>query len=571
MKKGTNWLINLLIIIMILGIWQYGISEIFFLNQKSKTSSQETEPTQVPRETIPEIQDPSRPGHGLGTCATLTEDTHVVALFVDDEEASWTKEEAEQFCADVIRPGLDFIEKQAGLYNWDIQLKVTPYYTCDRHSIVYDGVFSSHFATDEAGEITYHWDTTRDEQLFLWDIVEAFGHSSYEQMHNSFRQILGAENIVYMFIPKKDGVSYASPDNLINGFAGYETCVVYPGRQDGERNDGRIVASMILRLFGAGFSAESVDGREPTNSVAARLYPHSILFGGYDISCCFVDPYSAYALGWRGMLPPENDRIDVAGDIPQEGDPYRPMYDKGTCRNLAGNILFLTLFVDDAESCWTQGEIDTVYRDIINPGLSYLTEQAQRRGMVLNFDTGYYSTDPEQYREVRYQGTIPEDSYKHKDADVLDQAALSLGFASRVELYESVLSQSGADQVILMVALNKTGRSHAVCDQDDNGNDNVEYFVAFRNHWVSRSQTRPSTIVHETLHLFGAEDLYEEPEDGRRAQRAALAAALFPKDIMFTEMNNIQYNVLDGYTCYAIGWSNMLPEACTSDAWWADE
>ena len=543
-------------------------SKIPSMEHSPSTSVTETkEDTETDMIEVIEEIDPSRPGYNMGRSANLCSDVQVMAFFLDDQQEQWTSEEVAAFTQSTIRPGLDFIQQEAARYGVQISLNVTPLYTNENRSISFDGVFGTSFTTDNSGKIRWGENITKEESAILSTLMKQLKFDSNEEMHASFQQTSGCEQIAYLVIPKKSGYTHSYTDFTANGYCGFEHTVLYPMDVYGNPTSYKTVAKYLLSVFGGGYSIESWEGRESTNSVARRMYPYSVILGGNE-NCCSVDPYTAYAVGWRNILPPENNQMDLSNGTPQPGDPYRPMFDKGTCRNLSGRVSMLTVFVDDYVTQWTQEEIDEIYQNRINPAVQFLTEQARQRNIWLEFDTGYYATDASMGRVVQYQGVLDEYGFENHFPDVLDHVALSLGFSSKQELHDNVLQQSGADQLIIMVAVKSTGRSFAVSDRDDNPNHNVEYFVMYRNHWKTRESTAASTVAHEMLHLFGAEDMYVEPDNGQRYQRDAIAKKSFPRDLMYTEYYNIWDNIIDAYTAYAIGWSDVVPQVCTSAAFW---
>ena len=76
----------------------------------------------------------------------------------------------------------------------------------------------------------------------------------------------------------------------------------------------------------------------------------------------------------------------------------------------------------------------------------------------------------------------------------------------------------------------------------------------------------PSTVAHEMLHLFGAEDFYAEGD--QRNGRAYLASIYYPYGIMYQGYYDISYNYVDQFTAYAVGWIDYTPNVCYDDNWW---
>ena len=83
-------------------------------------------------------------------------------------------------------------------------------------------------------------------------------------------------------------------------------------------------------------------------------------------------------------------------------------------------------------------------------------------------------------------------------------------------------------QVAILLLVNKDGRSHAGIDFSDDNGDDVECTTIFS----SLMGHKTASVNHELLHLFGAEDLYEEKSTGENAARAAIAKIHYPNDIM---------------------------------------
>ena len=505
-------------------------------------------------------QDPSRPAYGLGSCDTLSGRVCVVAFFLDDSEARWTEEEMESVKASFLKPGIEYVMNHASLYNQDLTLSLLTY------PASFDGFFSARYQLDASGDPVPSGSLGEAEAAVLQTIARNLGYKTAEKMHKAFQDLHGDKQIAYIVLPKKPGYNYSAVarDPDYNDLTEY--MVLYPQDVYGDPQVPNELVYHLLSLFGAGFSNESVNDREPTYSVAARLYPYSAMFGGKNAEHRFLDPYTAYAVGWIDTLPRENAEKDRNLTETVVSESYRNDYNKGTCRTLTGEIAVVTIFVDDNESSWSREQAETFQHEFVTTGLDFLTKQAAKWGHTLTFQPGMYFTQPEQGISVRYPD-IMETSASSFQADVADYAAMSLGFPSKTELYHYVRESAGTEQVIILFALNKTGRSFAVSDHDTNANDTLEYCVVFRKNWDTGKKEAAAIVPHEILHLFGAEDLYKEPTDGSRAGKAKIAKKHFPKDVMFQNNIKISSNNVDAFTAYAVGWSNTLPEVCLSKKW----
>ena len=206
-------------------------------------------------------------------------------------------------------------------------------------------------------------------------------------------------------------------------------------------------------------------------------------------------------------------------------EPYRPMYNRGTCYELSGTPCLLCIYVDDDESSWTPEEIEKFDENVVFPGAEFVILQAAEWGIDLRMGVSRYTIggDRSDVRKVRFNGTIPtvlDGEYTDRD-EILEQFAKQMGFKSTKKFYEYTQNLSGTDQVVIMFLVNKDGRSHAGPDYKDDDGDDIESYVVYSS--LNGKKTRSGTVAHELLHAFGAEDLYEEKSTGERAGRAAIA------------------------------------------------
>lgn len=254
-------------------------------------------------------------------------------------------------------------------------------------------------------------------------------------------------------------------------------------------------------------------------------------------------------------------------------DYTRLSYQTGNCRDLSGNPYVITIFLDDNVSSWSEQEVLNAIWYQVNPGLEYLEQEAAKWGVYLDFNQGYYATYGHPDQPVRYNGVISDFMTDGTTTrDILDQAAVSLGFDSREHMHTCLKEHSGQEQIIYMFMLNKYGRSYAStynmdsaieCEERGEGVNLLESVVIFSGFGYEYGDTGPDTIAHETLHVFGAEDYYMP--DARKA----LAEQYYPTDIMLCRMPDINSFTLGDFTAYCVGWTDQVPAICSNPEWWA--
>lgn len=241
---------------------------------------------------------------------------------------------------------------------------------------------------------------------------------------------------------------------------------------------------------------------------------------------------------------------------------FRPAYDVGTCRELSGTPFVLSIYVDDDESSWTAKNAETFQNNAVLPDLAFLNEQATKWGGNLSLRSAMYVTDSSNNIVVRYDGTIltGKDGEYTPGREILNQVASSLGFSTSEEFYRYMQEFSGEEQVAILLLVNKDGRSYSTIDFFEDASEEIECAVVFS----SLNGRETASVNHEFLHLFGAEDLYQEESTGGNAGRAVIAKKYYPDDIMLVGSSK----TIGAYTAYAVGWTDEVPEECTAPEFW---
>ena len=274
-----------------------------------------------------------------------------------------------------------------------------------------------------------------------------------------------------------------------------------------------------------------------------------------------VDGSEEMPLGGSVVIAEEDFDAQIMSD-PE--DPNRPWYELGTCQDLEGEVFVLCIFLDDDESSWTDQECTDFLRSAINPAMDWLEEQAAEWGVELDLRTAYYHTYDS--LSVHYNGVISDNCAEMVHRDLLEQSAESMGFSSKQAMYERMQKFSGREQVLMLVCVNKPGRCYALVDAGNNGVEYMEHALIYSSYTGNAFATTPATVAHETLHTFGAEDFYTEGTT--RVGRGALAAELYPEDIMLKTHRAISYCQLSDFTAYTVGWTDQTPDICGNPDWW---
>ncbi len=115
------------------------------------------------------------------------------------------------------------------------------------------------------------------------------------------------------------------------------------------------------------------------------------------------------------------------------------------------------------------------------------------------------------------------------------------------------------DHVHILMLIRCQGRAYASQNARGDAWQSLSVATCFCEEVGGESDVRPETIAHETLHLYGAWDLY--PEEGERTrEQAEYAARLFGGDIMQTLDGGLAKLKVTDLTAWRLGWLNPAPK-----------
>ena len=234
----------------------------------------------------------------------------------------------------------------------------------------------------------------------------------------------------------------------------------------------------------------------------------------------------------------------------------------GVCKNLAEDARVIVLFLNDDESSWNIRDMKDYLTDAVEPALSFLEETAIEYGVQLSLDYSYYVDNEDAPVSITYTGIIRDGDSESLNPDILEQSATALGFASKWDMLEQDRQDAGIEQIAYLVCANKNGRSYASCVM---GLEGTEYMMLYNQ--IPQKWSRRNGVVHELLHMFGAEDLYSG--NGKNANREKLAKQLNRYDVMLEAKWHFKGNVVGPFTAYCIGWLDNLPEEYNCPEWWS--
>ncbi len=244
-----------------------------------------------------------------------------------------------------------------------------------------------------------------------------------------------------------------------------------------------------------------------------------------------------------------------------QSDETRRAYNVGSCYNMQEDLCYYIIFIDDLESQWTTEERDIFINKKFLPSMTYLSQQSSEYNVEIITD---YKTCEE---NVVYNGILDAETRENGGQyNILTQVAKSMGYDSHWEMTHSLKKELNVKQVAYLIAVNKEGRSYKHTPPYGPFEKPTEFCIFFSQSIGYSDTTCYSTIGHEILHLFGAEDYYIS--SGEYPERSKLATELYPDDIMFATANDINDKSIGAYTAYSVGWTDTLPIECDTENWW---
>ena len=227
---------------------------------------------------------------------------------------------------------------------------------------------------------------------------------------------------------------------------------------------------------------------------------------------------------------------------------YRAAPRTGPASTLSGKIAVVYVFLTDgALQSWSLRK-----RDFVMSSWTIAEQWLILNSNVYNanveFSRRLFLVDKNPYIKRLQVGDF--DSHNQHSAKVAKLVAEHLGYKDILSFIETIKKEEQADQAILIFHLSRDGRSFAQrCVYKCN--ENAEYVYLMESPSAKRGNFMNYAQAHETLHLFGADDLYNI--NG--------AKYYVVRDIMNYPASILGANTLEPITAYAVGIYNKKPKA----------
>ena len=228
----------------------------------------------------------------------------------------------------------------------------------------------------------------------------------------------------------------------------------------------------------------------------------------------------------------------------------------GSASELKGNIYTLSCFIsEEGKESWTHEEKLKVL-DKQKEALAWIKEQANTYRVEVNFDAaGNFGLQEDIKMPVIERGTASG----KEPVDWVSRVLYKLGYKSTLDLVAWVEKNTKAKQVQVIIYAKGKGNGYAMASSTEMNKERffVEGAILYEK-YNSGGSLAASSIAHETLHLYGAWDLYKT--FSQSAENEKKAKELFPNSIMLRTSYNITELEVDEVSAWLIGW-NQQPKS----------
>jgi len=248
------------------------------------------------------------------------------------------------------------------------------------------------------------------------------------------------------------------------------------------------------------------------------------------------------------LLKAGNMLVNDTNDERQLSGVYRATPNTGPAAELKGKIVVVYVFLTDgAFQSWSLRERDFVMNSWAKAE-HWLIRNAEKYNAKLSFSRRIFLVEKNPFISRLRVGDY--DNQNEHANRVAELVANHFGAKDPLSFIERIKQEEKADQAILLFHLARSGRSFAqrcihLCGTSGEYVYLMEAPSAKSGNFMSYAQT------HETLHLFGADDLYNI--------RAAKNYVI--RDIMNYPASILAANTLEPITAYAIGLRKQKPKA----------
>ena len=222
----------------------------------------------------------------------------------------------------------------------------------------------------------------------------------------------------------------------------------------------------------------------------------------------------------------------------------------GSAKQFSGDIITLVCFISTPNNPW----LETDKTDM----LSKLTESdrwfsSQAKKFNVNIAPKYYVLNKSE--DIQFEVIEPGMATGKESIDWVYRTMQKLGFKNSKQAYKKLRKKYKADNIQILLFAKAKGRPYSM--RYAKGVNKKMYFLegllVFNEYNNGAPMPISAVIAHETLHIYGAWDLYSTY--AQTIDRQQKARELYPNDIMLRVDHNINTIEINNLTAWLIGWN----------------
>jgi len=218
----------------------------------------------------------------------------------------------------------------------------------------------------------------------------------------------------------------------------------------------------------------------------------------------------------------------------------------GSAKKLTGNCLAVGIFVAQEGDEWDQNEKTETWAKV-ETAMGWIVKQAAEYEVEVNFECLCLNPDSD--------ATIPDIEVvgsNSENTEAANHVAEQLGYENAGNMVDRLREDYSSHNIHILFILN----SENIANHNDInvGDDNQVIDVCMIHKEINHGSVLVSTITHESLHAFGAIDLYQKGDDAPGIKAAKLASKKFPNEIMICETDDMDVMEVSELTAFYLGW-----------------
>jgi hypothetical protein len=239
------------------------------------------------------------------------------------------------------------------------------------------------------------------------------------------------------------------------------------------------------------------------------------------------------------------------------GKRYVETKNLGSAKDINGSTYILSIFASEGDDKWTIEEKKRFMKKE-QEAYDWLSKEVKTYNKTFSYKRGVFYRDEEDFKLTKQIKINTIDSIKYVRENVIAmllEALQSKGSKSPKSFYDFITAKFNCNN--LFVNFYIKGKGQSFCLPYLKSSDSSRFLEVNVLCEINKldNEISASSIAHETLHIFGAWDLYAVISAGK--EKAEMAKKKFVNSIMLNTRPSINFHTLDEVTAWRIGLANI--------------